>query len=169
MRSLLFAAALNVATVHAHWGLFSPRPDFGKTAWEDCQSPADVLIGNGDCNWFAMRGAYWFNAGTQIGCKTVTGCPCEPPHQCCDTLMEPTNTDPDLLTFPTWRNLSARVPFPYNLLTTEEAWLSAADAASDKGNHIYFRGDSERAPISKYNPWNAPGFAPVMDACGIHG
>ena len=139
--------------VFAHWGMFSPPPDFGKHNWKDCHNPSDALIGNGDCNWFAMRGAYWFSAGSQIGCKHVTGCTCEPPFHCCDTLMEPTNTHPDLLTFPTWQNLSKRVPFPYSLLKTEDAWLKAADAASKQGNHIYFRGESEKAPISKYNPW----------------
>lgn len=113
----------------AHGAMTHPRP---RNAWgSPGTSPstgADLSCSGDAC--------YWYAVGCQIGCPTCQlehthkGCGDEP---CCtkdEGLMEPTNNDPEFLTWDPHRQ------------------------SKDPDQH-------------KYNPWRAPGMAPVGDPCGM--
>lgn len=53
------------------------------------------------CLWKLDRQSFWFNTGSQIGCPAVTGQVCDTSAPCCDKklLVQPTNNDPNLLSF----------------------------------------------------------------------
>jgi len=99
-----------------------------------------------ECRWKANRAGMWFNHGTQIGCTTVTGQACSvagtPGHEapCCEHPMEPTITDPELLTF---------------------SWAAGKGEGANE--------TLAAAGNARYNPWFAPGHAPVIDPCGVVG
>lgn len=107
----------------------------------------DILRQNNaltQCLWMDYRNAFYFNHGTQIGCPFVTGrADCGTPQKpCCSKiagLIEPTNNDPALLSWETPANEDAD---QFKLLAEDEM---------------------------RYHPWRAPGFAPVLDPCGIVG
>ena len=99
---------------------------------------------------FPNGSVLWFNQGCSIGCKAPSGDTCSKfkpngySSACCEEPMEPT-LNSDGAGGPNSPSLSPRT---YN--DAEEAGVGHFD-------------------ITKYNPWRAPGHAPVADPCGIAG
>jgi len=116
-----------VPAAFGHWAMTSPPPRYGVTM-SDFQD-----------------GTFWFNEGSQIGCKESTAttniscgnspCGAYSSKACCDTLMEPTLTDPKLLSY--------------------------ATSTLINGTKI------DNRNTMKHNPWRAPGHSPIASSCGI--
>jgi len=106
----------------------------------------------------------WFTQGTMIGCKVANGENCDAESPCCDPseLMKPTLTDEALLTFPDMSFTASA--------GTNSGYKKKNDAKRLRG----LKQVAEKKPINltgafRYNPWKAPGYAPVANPCGILG
>lgn len=146
------AAAAQVAMVHSHGRLEHPRSRQKRV--HDFANDLDPPDGPVHL-WHMHPENYWYNQGCMIGCDTCDPW-CNPectgagdigeaggyPGPCCsaDKLMAATN--PGGSPASTWNNDMVAGDHP-ELLATNDPF--------------------------QWNPWRAPGFAPVMDPCGMGG
>lgn len=122
-------AVSSIAGAAAHGAMTHPKPRNAMSSPGTAPSMGSDLSCVGDA-------CYWYAVGCMIGCPT---CQLDATHKgcggenCCtkeEGLMEPTNNDPEFLTFDPHRQ------------------------STDPDAH-------------KYNPWRAPGKAPLGDPCGM--
>jgi len=146
-------ALSSIALSSAHLAMVEPNWNYGTADTTMCDGVYKEIAGTAinpedakTCEWKQHRDAHWFNTGTQNGCPAVTGQVCGNSNKdfaapCCEQPTEPTLTDPKLLSFTKDANST---PSEY-----AEKIFGSANA--------------------RFNPWFAPGHAPVLDACGIVG
>lgn len=89
--------------------------------------------------WALNPGHYWFSQGCQIGCPVCTGGEGETPDP-------PSGTT---------------CPNPIEPLIINGSLRSYPD--------IVYPLLNKSIDIYKYNPWRAPGWAPILDPCGVNG
>ena len=96
---------------------------------------------------------FWYSQGSEIGCAAATGENCgDRGTPCCEDRMQPTLKDPDQLT----HQIFAK---KYSSLRGAEKNLSANPLLSK----------NPLLSVFEFNPWLAPGYAPVANSCGILG
>lgn len=161
MMSVPLALAILAVCTLAHVTMVTPKWNYGTADTSTCDDTYSSAAGKIDssnvvhgpeaklvlkdeavqaCGWKRHRQAHWFNQGTQIGCPEVVGLACGIPHATEPALAAPCCDQP------------------------MEPTLTAPELMS-------FTNDKHLASDSsyRYNPWFAPGHAPVLDPCGIVG
>jgi len=132
--------ACATATANAHGTLKQPM------------GPKDMTDLAGSPAW---DGSAWFSQGSEIGCAAATGENCGlSGAPCCEEHMQPTLTDPDQLT----HQLFPKTASSLYLRGTEKN-VSTNPLLSKNPLLTTFQ----------FNPWLAPGHAPVANSCGILG
>lgn len=145
--------AVRLAVVHGHGSLVHPRSRQKRSV----DFATNINAPQGAVHlWHMLPQNYWYSQGCMIGCAEChkncnpeaagAGDPGESGGYvgpCCTTLMEPLlgayPTDPRS----TWKLKTITGDHPEYLVSNPDPF--------------------------KYNPWRAPGHAPIMDACGIGG
>mmetsp|Transcript_9038 Transcript_9038/g.18243 ORF Transcript_9038/g.18243 Transcript_9038/m.18243 type:complete len:403 (-) Transcript_9038:115-1323(-) len=178
--TLLFAAC--AATAAAHSALTIPEPrnavDSEEWPWGGavptplpfepwCPIPSKKAVGVDARNITGANGqaCFWFSNGCAIGCDECDGTTRGPvPHfNCTEDSCTPT---PGPIEFgPKAPICGPKAPFPrargtsMNATICDPALRTVNTAARCGADDDYFF----------YSPWRAPGFAPVIDSCGVAG
>jgi len=224
----LYILACFAYQVSAHIAMWHPAPDFGITpevqagmgAARAPEKNEDGLYGSERKSLlYNPPQAFWYNTGTQIGCKLrdLKGMgpdkcgsmfPADVTDKtCCGVTMEPT-IPKEYLTLRSMNENEAYMQehvhnfgslFQGKAKTWETAALKAylqqkrhnpkngfmgfnystiekmfPDGNKDEFNYLDLAASFDHtgdgyAGESDRNPWNAPGYAPLLDACGIYG
>lgn len=93
-----------------------------------------------------LGSCFWFNQGCQIGCETCTG---------------------------TWYNDNCTTPDPYTgvvpPMCISEPYCNHTMEPTLNDPKLRTFPETGLSAIAKYNPWRAPGHAPVFGSCGVAG
>lgn len=146
--SVVLLAILHTPTVRGHGTMSWPPNRAGMTLAKagQCTFPdgaADHYAADSE----AEGACLWFNEGCQIGCASCTGF--FPAGVNCTT-----------------PNLNGSWPM---CLTKDQPFCDTVMEPTLNDPKYRTFPDSHLKPAGKYNPWRAPGHAPVVNSCGIAG
>lgn len=145
---LVSVSVLQAPLVHGHGTISWPpnRANMTMSKAGQCTFP-DGTVDHYSADTEVHGACLWFNEGCQIGCASCTGV--FPVGKNCTT----TNLDGS---------------WPLCALSDQPLCDTVMEPTLNDPAYRTFP-DSKIRPAGKYNPWRAPGYAPVVDSCGTAG